>query len=221
MQEKFSTFIKIDHRAYIFKNMLFKKTFTIVVLLLSLNTIAQTTTLQTNKLLEQEQPILLGGGIVLGGSNSSFQFGINPELLKSYNSYIDLGIAMNIYYASYNPTQWSDYRSRNFQYGIGTFVRAWPIESFFVQLQPEYNWTFASEKNTVTGVSGKANFGAASLLAGIGYGRHSAQGMNYFSVMIDLLNSSQSPYRMGQLKTQPIFRAGIGFPIRFPKKKQP
>lgn len=176
------------------------------------------TTVTTTKLIEQ-RPVLLGGGIVVGGGSGSFQIGLNPELLKSYNEYIDLGVAMNIYYSSFNANAWSDYKSRNFQLGMGTFVRAWPIQNFFAQIQPEYNWTFAYEKNTTTGASATANYGAASVLAGIGYGQHSANGMSYFSIMFDLVNSIQSPYRMGQLRAQPIFRAGVGFPINVKKKK--
>ena len=37
--------------------------------------------------------------------------------------------------------------------------------------------------------------------------------------MIDLLDAEQSPYRIGQLKSQPIFRAGFGIPIFTNKKK--
>ena len=43
--------------------------------------------------------------------------------------------------------------------------------------------------------------------------------MSYFSVMIDLLNADQSPYKIGQSRAQPIIRAGAGFPI-FRKKKK-
>jgi hypothetical protein len=43
--------------------------------------------------------------------------------------------------------------------------------------------------------------------------------MSYFSVMIDLLNANQSPYKIGQTRAQPIIRAGAGFPI-FRKKKK-
>jgi hypothetical protein len=39
------------------------------------------------------------------------------------------------------------------------------------------------------------------------------------SIMIDLVNSQQSPYGMGQLRPQPIFRAGFGLPLRMAKKK--
>jgi hypothetical protein len=187
-------------------------------ILLQLSSFAQTT-IQTTELLTPAKPIMLGGGIVLGGGNGSFQIGLNPELLKSYNPYIDLGVALNLYYTSYNPVGMSTIKSRNTQYGLGGFVRAWPLEQFFIQVQPEYNWTWSTAKDISTGVYGSSKVGAPSVLTGIGYGHRNEHGMSYFSVMFDLVNDIASPYRMGQLKAQPIFRAGFGFTLRSPKKK--
>ena len=191
------------------------------LVILSMNATAQTV-IQTNKIVQEEKPVYLGGGIVLGGGSGSFQFGLNPELIKSYNQYIDLGLAVNLYYSSYKYVEdgtTQNVKLNNTQIGIGTLVRAWPIEQFFVQLQPEYNWTFTNAKNISQGTSGSSTVSAPSVLAGLGYGRRNEHGFSYFSIMFDLVNSAQSPYRMGQLRAQPIFRAGVGFPIRFPKKK--
>jgi hypothetical protein len=170
------------------------------------------------------KPIYFGGGIVLGGGSGSFQLGLNPELVKSYSQYIDLGAAINLYYASYRSNSaitGDSYKSTNSQFGIGAFMRAWPIEQVFIQIQPEYNWTFTNAKNYSQGTSGSSNVSAPSVLAGIGYGRRNENGFSYFSVMFDLVNSQQSPYRMGQLTAQPILRAGFGFPIHFAAKKRP
>jgi hypothetical protein len=194
------------------------KSFILVLFVLAF-VVTNAQTVVTTKKLIQPRPVLLGGGVVIGGGAGSFQIGLNPELLKSYNAYLDLGVAMNIYYSSFNATEWNDLRARNFQFGLGTFIRVWPIQNFFAQIQPEYNWTRAYEKNTATGASGTVNFGAPSILAGIGYGQHNENGMSYFSIMFDLVNDIHSPYRMGQLRAQPIFRAGVGFPIGTKKKR--
>jgi len=175
--------------------------------------------IQTQKVLEEEKPILFGGGLLLGGGNNSFQLGLNPELLKSYNKYIDAGVIANIYYSSFSITQVSNEKIKNFQLGAGVFARVWPIEQFFIQIQPEYNRTWTSANNYSNGVRASTNFGATSILGGIGYGKHNADGMSYFSVMIDLLNADQSPYKIGQTSAQPIIRAGAGFAI-FRKKKK-
>ena len=179
------------------------------------------TTITTNKILDKK-PVFVGGGLVLGGGAHSFQMGLNPEIIKSFTPYLDGGLAMNIYYELYNPSDFSDIRSRNFRLGIGAFTRIWPIESFFIQVQPEYNYAWVKQNDTKSGQAGSTNFGAESLLAGVGYGKRSANGISYFSVMIDLLNNPQSQYKSGYNRKEPVFRAGIGFPLRFgPKKKQP
>jgi len=188
------------------------------IILFSITAQAQTT-ITTNKILDKK-PVYVGGGLVLGGGAHSFQMGLNPEIIKSFTPYLDGGLAMNIYYELYNPSEFSDVRSRNFRLGVGAFTRIWPIESFFIQVQPEYNYAWIKQKDTKSGQAGSTNFGAESILAGVGYGKRGASGISYFSVMIDLLNNPQSQYNSGYNRKEPVFRAGIGFPIRIgPKKK--
>ena len=171
------------------------------------------------------KPVFFGGGLVLGGGTGTFQIGLNPELVKSYNEYVDLGAAVNFYYASYKYLDNAGNmlsRTNNTQLGVGGFARVWPLQKLFIQLQPEYNWTFSRARDfSSSGNSGSASVSAPSVLTGIGYGQRSENGFSYFSIMFDLVNSPQSPYRMGQLTAQPIFRAGFGIPIRFRKSKNP
>lgn len=199
-------------------NKLFSALLILSILIISHTAQAQNI-IQTQKVLEEEKPILFGGGLLLGGGNNSFQLGLNPELLKSYNKYIDAGVIANIYYSSFSISQVSNEKIKNFQLGAGVFARVWPIEQFFIQIQPEYNRTWTSANNYSNGVRASTSYGATSILGGIGYGKHNADGMSYFSVMIDLLNADQSPYKIGQTSAQPIIRAGAGFPI-FRKKKK-
>jgi hypothetical protein len=199
--------------------MYLKNTFLATLILFSFAAQGQTT-ITTNKTLDKK-PVFVGGGLVLGGGAHSFQLGLNPEIIKSFTPYLDGGLAMNIYYELYNPSEFSDIRSRNFRLGIGAFTRIWPIESFFIQVQPEYNYAWIKQKDTKSGQAGSTNFGAESILAGVGYGKRSEFGISYFSVMIDLLNNPLSQYNSGYNRKEPVFRAGIGFPLRFgPKKKQ-
>ncbi|MEY4057624.1 MAG: hypothetical protein EBU05_05140 [Chitinophagia bacterium] len=200
--------------------MYLKNIFLNTLILFSITAQSQTT-ITTNKILDKK-PVFVGGGLLLGGGAHSFQMGLNPEIIKSFTPYLDGGLAMNIYYELYNPSEFSDIRSRNFRLGIGAFTRIWPIESFFIQVQPEYNYAWIKQKDTKSGQAGSTNFGAESILAGVGYGKRSEFGISYFSVMIDLLNNPQSQYNSGYNRKEPVFRAGIGFPLRFgPKKKQP
>jgi hypothetical protein len=198
-----------------------KQVLSFIILFVALNLNAQITTIQTTKLMEPERPWMIGGGLVLGGGSGSFQIGINPEMVKSYNDYIDLGVISNIFYSSFRTTEISstNEKFRKMQFGLGGFARLWPVNEFFLQVQPEYNWTWAKQVNIVSNSSNKVSVSATSVLAGIGYGKRTENGFSYFSIMLDLINSQQSPYGMGQLRPQPIFRAGFGLPIRITKKK--
>jgi hypothetical protein len=198
-----------------------KQVLSFITLFVALNLNAQITTIQTTKLMEPERPWMIGGGLVLGGGSGSFQIGINPEMVKSYNDYIDLGVISNIFYSSFRTTEISstNEKFRKMQFGLGGFARLWPVNEFFLQVQPEYNWTWAKQVNVVSNSSNKVSVSATSVLAGIGYGKRTENGFSYFSIMLDLINSQQSPYGMGQLRPQPIFRAGFGLPIRITKKK--
>ena len=167
-------------------------------------------------------PIFIGGNLVIGGGSGSFQIGLNPEIYKRVNDYVDIGAATNLFFQSFNPTISNGLpgiSSRSFQLGAGAFTRIWPIEKFFIQVQPEYNYTWSRFKDRGTeginaGASRSISFGAESLLAGIGYGSRSENGMTYFSVMIDLLKNINSPYRDSYNRADPIIRAGFAFPIR-------
>jgi hypothetical protein len=199
-----------------------KQLLSFVILFVALNLNAQNTTIQTTKLMEPTKPLMLGGGLVLGGGTGSFQIGLNPELVKTYNDYIDLGLITNLYYSSFRTVTSYDGINAKYhktQFGLGGFARVWPVNEFFLQIQPEYNWTWSNQKDLVNGISRNVNVSATSVLAGVGYGKRSDNGFSYLSIMIDLVNSQQSPYGMGQLRPQPIFRAGFGFPIHLAKKK--
>jgi hypothetical protein len=167
-------------------------------------------------------PIFIGGNLVIGGGAGSFQLGLNPEVYKRVNDFVDLGAATNLFFQSFNPNMSNGLQgisSRSFQLGVGGFTRIWPLEKFFIQVQPEYNYTLSRFKDRSTldinsGASRSISFGAESLLAGIGYGTRTDNGMTYFSVMIDLLKNPNSPYRDGFNRADPIIRAGFAFSIR-------
>jgi hypothetical protein len=168
------------------------------------------------------KPIFIGGNLVIGGGAGSFQLGLNPEMYKRVNDYVDIGAATNLFFQSFNPTignGLSGVSSRSFQLGAGAFTRIWPLEKFFIQIQPEYNYTWSRFKDRGTeginaGASRSIRFGAESLLAGIGYGTRSENGMTYFSVMVDLFKNQNSPYRDAFNRADPVIRAGFAFPIR-------
>jgi len=48
-------------------------------------------------------PIFIGGNLVIGGGAGSFQLGLNPEVYKRVNDFVDLGASTNLFFQSFNP----------------------------------------------------------------------------------------------------------------------
>lgn len=163
----------------------------------------------------RKENIFLGTGLNLGFANTSFNVGLNPEVGYSVARWLDAGIAFNLNYFSQNASDYYSYRTRNFNYGGGPFVRLWPISFLYVQAQPELNWTAGSRKDIVSGNTEKYNSNSSSLLVGVGYGtKILGSHYSYFSLMIDVLQDRNSPYRDAYSDPLPVFRAGFGFYLR-------
>ncbi len=93
-----------------------------------------------------------------------------------------------------------------------------PVNFLFIQVQPEYNFVHSTQNTNNTG-NISSNIGAASLLAGVGYGgKFIGSHYSYLVLMIDLLNDPNSPYRDPYNNVLPVFRAGFGFYLK-PSKK--
>ncbi len=164
--------------------------------------------------------VFIGSSLNLGLSNRFFNLGLNPQIGYSLNSWVDIGVAVNLNYYSQSASDFDPFKYKNFNYGGGAFLRVWPINFLHLQIQPEYNWISSSQTDAFTGQSYRLKFQAPSLLAGIGYGsREIGSRMSHFTIMIDLNQAINSPYRNGIAgDPQPIFRGGFGFYLN-PKKR--
>ena len=164
--------------------------------------------------------VFIGSSLNLGLSNRFFNLGLNPQIGYSLNNWIDVGVAVNLNYYSQSASDFDPFKYKNFNYGGGAFLRVWPINFLHLQIQPEYNWISSSQTDAFTGQSYRLKFQAPSLLAGIGYGsREIGSRMSHFTIMIDLNQAINSPYRNGIAgDPQPIFRGGFGFYLN-PKKR--
>ena len=168
----------------------------------------------------KQENIFVGGGANLGGGSGQFSVGLSPEVGYSIAQWLDAGIGLNIIYNSiaantyYNPTST---KVRQWNYGGGPFVRAYPVNFLFVQGQFEENWTKVTVKNG--NITYQQTVHAPSLIAGIGYAqRQVGQGSYYIMVGLDLLKKAYSPYvsenNSGQLVANPIVRVGFNFYLK-------
>lgn len=157
----------------------------------------------------KKENIFVGSALNLGFSSSVFRLGANPEIGYSITRWLDAGISTNINYTSFRYTAYSD---RVFNYGVGSFVRIWPVRFLFLSALPEYNWIGVTTKFVNNSQSDNVKYKAGSLLLGAGYGnRIVGQAYSYFAVMFDALENTNSPYRDNANRALPIFRAGFAF----------
>ncbi len=152
--------------------------------------------------------VFIGTSINLGLSNNFFNIGLNPQLGYSITEWLDAGVVVNLNYYTQSSSVTKD---KNFNYGGGGFLRVWPINFLHLQIQPEYNWISSTRTYNNATQSAKFNYNAGSLLAGIGYGsRQVGSRFSHFTIMIDVLQQMNSPYRDQYGDPQPVFRAGFG-----------
>ena len=180
--------------------------------------------------------VFIGGGVGLGFSSNSygnnFNFGLTPEIGYSFTNWLDMGVSINLNYYSYNYSDriGGTTKQRSFNYGGGVFLRAYPLQEFFVQVLPEYNFISTKLTNTSNNAVLRLNQKAASYLVGIGYGRRIVgQSGFYTALMIDLGEDPSSPYRQisldsygnpsGNTYAIPVIRAGFTYYLR-PKKQK-
>lgn len=159
--------------------------------------------------------LFIGGNLNLGFGTGYTNIGANPEVGYSFSEWIDAGMAFNIGYNSqkyYNGSS-EAYKISTFNYGAGLFARLYPFNGFFVQVQPEYNWSNSKLKYpNNSGPSDKYSTSAASLLAGVGYSqRVIGQNAFYLAILFDVNKDKNSPYRNYDGSYVPIIRAGFNF----------
>lgn len=164
--------------------------------------------------------VFIGSSLNLGLSNRFFNVGLNPTIGYSLNNWVDVGVAMNFNYYSQNASAFNSFKYKNFNYGGGAFLRVWPVSFLHLQIQPEYNWISSSRTDPISGQTTRLQLQAPSMLAGIGYGtREIGRQLSYLTIMIDLNQAVNSPYRDGIAgDPQPIFRGGFGFYLNSKKK---
>ena len=193
---------------YFCKNQIMKNYFLLLFSLLICITTIQAQEENTFPKGFNQNKVFIGTSINLGLSNNFFNIGLNPEIGYSLTEWLDAGVVANLNYYTQSGSVTKD---KNFNYGGGGFLRVWPISFLHLQIQPEYNWINSTRTYNNGNQSASYNYNAGSLLAGIGYGsRQIGSRFSHFTIMIDVLQQMNSPYRDQYGDPQPVFRAGFG-----------
>ena len=164
----------------------------------------------------KKENLFTGGSVGAGFGQGTFSLGVGPYFGYSVNKYIDVAAALNYNYVSQrDPNSIAKYRQSII--GPSAFVRVFPISQLFAQAQYEYNFI---QLKAIYGVSGYPDqvekYKVPSMLIGGGYasGREGTGSVFYFfSVLFDVADNINSPYRDNYGRKNPIIRTGINIPL--------
>lgn len=161
-----------------------------------------------------QNPWFFGGGLIAGFGSGGGAFGISPLVGYKVNNYVDAGLGLNLVY-NYNRTRYWDGtpsgdKNRAFNVGLMPFVRVFPVNNLFAQLQFEQAWVNGSYMQG--GSKYKYNYDYQALIASLGYANRVNGRVGFFiSVGIDLLRDPNSPYRYSDGRIMPVIATGVNF----------
>jgi hypothetical protein len=159
--------------------------------------------------------LFTGGNVTLAFGYSYTDLGLSPHFGYSINKWLDVAANANLNYVSQRDNYQPGDKIRQTTYGPGAFVRIFPINFLYAQIQYEHNFT-SQKYIPVSGSTEKIQLDANSLLLGIGYtsGRSSEENTYYyFSVMFDVLGVRGSPYLDYLQRSLPIVKAGFNIAL--------
>lgn len=168
----------------------------------------------------KKENLFIGGSGTLSFFNGATIIGGNPYFGYSINRFLDAGIVANFTYAG--QRDYDGTKIRQFVYGPGAFLRVFPVKMIFLHAGVEHN--IITQKYIYPSGSGipteKLKVNSNSVLLGGGYtgGRQDVGDFfYYFSVMVDVSKSKNSPYtevlQDQSVRSIPIIRAGIQIPL--------
>jgi hypothetical protein len=197
--------------------MMMKKLFGIFILLqLTISCFAQSDS--TEKHGFRKDHLFTGGSLNLAFGNGSFGIGVGPLFGYNVTNWLDAGVAIN-----YNHFRQKDYPTVGDKYiqnvyGGGPFVRIFPVRFLFAQAQFEHNFIDLKVDYSGGTPTDKLHLNSDNFLIGAGYTSGRATGgvqsaYGYLSILFDVMDDPNSPYKDGVNGKQPIIRAGFIVPL--------
>ncbi len=174
---------------------------------------------ETKRPFFKKENFFTGGTVNAAFGNQFTSLGISPFFGYSINRYVDVAASIGYNYISQRDFFRLDDKLRQSVYGPGAFVRLFPVKFLFAQAQYEFNllrlkYIFPSN----LGIPNEKNkFDAHSFLIGGGFasGRDFADQRSYyyFSILWEVGNNINSPYKDNLNRATPIIRAGYNIAL--------
>ncbi len=161
----------------------------------------------------KKENLFTGGNVQLSFANRTTALGIGPFFGYSINRYIDVAASVNVNYISQRDNIQFEDKLRQTTIGPGAFVRVFPINIIFAQVQYEHNfikqrYKYPSAQNLPDET---ATVDVNSILVGGGLATGRSQynkSYFYFSVLWDVTRLQNSPYTDAANRAIPIIRTG-------------
>lgn len=160
----------------------------------------------------------------LGFGNGRTAIGVSPHFGYSVTKWLDVAVNLNFNYISQRDIYIAQDKIRQTTIGPGSFIRLFPVNFLFAQVQFERNFMtqkYIPAPNSLYTLD-KVKFNSNSLLLGAGYTSGRSPNNNsyyYLSILFDVLKEPNSPYTDSYNRTIPIIRAGYNIALFQGKNK--
>lgn len=154
---------------------------------------------------EKEKKFFTGGNFGLTFGRYTI-LNVSPQIGYRFNRFVSAGLGLNLQYASVKETYGGQDYSKTSQgiTGINLFGRFYPVQTIFLQAQPELNYIFGKIKFYQPPQSFKLDTEIVPcFLVGGGYAVPVGKGSFLTTVLYDVMQRPNSPYG-----NQPIVNFG-------------
>jgi len=167
----------------------------------------------------KKENLFTGGTVSAGFGNTYTNLGIGPYIGYSFNKYVDFAVNPSINYISQRDYRVEGDRLRQSLYGPGAFLRLFPAKFLFAHAQYEFNMIRFRYLPAIGSslIDEKIKFDAHSFLVGGGISNGkdfpNQKSYYYFSILWDVANSPNTPYKDNLRRSVPIIRAGYNIAL--------
>lgn len=158
--------------------------------------------------------LFTGGTANMSFGENSTTVGISPCFGISLTKYVEVAVNVNINYATQRNILYVGDKLRQKVFGPGAFIRLFPAKFLFFQAHYERN-IMQTKYYGITNESYSNSANSLLVGAGIASGKNYPEKKSYyyFSVLWDVLKSTNSPYLDNTHTPVPIIRAGYNISL--------
>ena len=161
----------------------------------------------------KKEKLFTGGNLIISFYTGGMVLGVSPHFGYSITNWLDAAASLNFTYSGETDPYNNKLRQTNI--GPGAFIRIFPFNFFFAQVQYEHNFLNlkAIPSNSPTFYI-REDVNSLLLGGGIASGRSKGNNTYYFfSIMVDALKLKNSPYVDSYGRLIPVIRAGFNIAL--------